>query len=249
MSAPEGTSSRQAGEAKIGLTAPTAIVIAGALIAAAIFFQDKALSLIKPAAVKPAVSAPVAAEPQEEVGEIRPVSNEDYIRGAANARVTLIEYSDLECPFCKRVHPTMQKIVADYPNDVRWVYRHFPLEQLHSKAKKEAEAVECAREQGKGWEMIDKIYDVTPSNNGLDAAQLPILAQQVGVQNMQQFNTCLSSGKYAQRVADDIADAQAAGGTGTPYSVIIGPDGSKTPVSGAQPYESFTAVINPLLGR
>jgi protein-disulfide isomerase len=137
--------------------------------------------------------------------------------------------------------------MQEYPNDVRWVYRHFPLEQLHAQAPKEAEATECAGEQGKFWEMTDLIYELTPSNDGLDLAQLPIFAQQAGVPNIPQFEQCLSSGKYADKVAADLADATAAGGQGTPYSVLIGPDGTKVPVSGAQPYASVKAAVEQLL--
>ena len=225
---------------------PASIVIAGGLIALAIYFGGgsrggAAVSGQQTAA--PAIPTPVAPV----IGDIRPVSDDDYVRGPANAKVTIIEYSDLECPFCKRFHPTMQQLVKEYPNDVRWVYRHFPLPQLHQQAPKESEAVECAKEQGKGWELIDKIYEVTPSNDGLDLTTLPALAQQVGVANRAQFETCLESGKYTSRVDDDVADAQAAGGQGTPYSVLLAPNGEKVPISGAQPYATVKATVERFL--
>ena len=171
----------------------------------------------------------------------------DSLRGADNPKVTIVEYSDTECPFCKNLHLTLKKVVEEYPNDVRWVYRHFPLDQLHKKSRKEAEAAECAGEQGKFWEMLDLIYEVTPSNDGLDLEQLPELARKAGVINSNQFTRCLESGKYSEKVASDLADAQTAGGRGTPYSVLIGSDGSKTPLSGAQPYEAVKAKIDGLL--
>lgn len=93
--------------------------------------------------------------------------DKDDVRGPKNGKITLIEYSDLECPFCKRFHETMKQLLAKYPNDVRWVYRHSPIDQLHSKARSEAAAVECAREQGKFWELTDLIFKVTPGNDGL----------------------------------------------------------------------------------
>jgi protein-disulfide isomerase len=235
---------------------PVAIVIAGGLIAAALYYGGGGSAggarLVDngaaPDAAAPAV-APVAAPGPAgaAVGDMRPVNNEDHVRGAANAKVTLVEYSDLECPFCKRFHPTVQQLLEEYPNDVRWVYRHFPLEQLHSQAPKEAEATECAAEQGKFWEMVDLIYKVTPSNDGLNLDQLPVFAEQAGVANIAQFEACLESGKYADKVAADLADAAAAGGQGTPYSVLIGPDGTKVPVSGAQPYASVKAAVEQLL--
>lgn len=229
------------------LGVPVAIVIAGGLVAAAIFFGGKA-----PAKEPAAGGFGEEAEGQAgiagaAVGDFRPVDETDHARGAVNARVTVIEYSDLECPFCKRFHPTMQQLVREYPEDVRWVYRHFPLAQLHSQASKEAEATECAGEQGKFWELLDKILEVTPSNNGLDLTTLPDLAAQAGVANIPQFQTCLETGKYADRVAEDLADAEAAGGQGTPYSVVIGPAGEKEPLSGAQPYEAVKAAVEKYL--
>jgi len=243
------TTSTPSGSTKPGSTlgVPVAIVIAGGLIAAALYYGGGSAS---PGAGQDNGTAPEAAAPDTAVatvGEMRPVTEADHIRGAANAKVTLVEYSDLECPFCKRFHPTVQQLLSEYPNDVRWVYRHFPLEQLHSQAPKEAEATECAGEQGKFWEMTDLIYEVTPSNDGLDLTQLPVFAEQAGVANIPQFEQCLESGKYADKVAADLADATTAGGQGTPYSVLIGLDGTKVPISGAQPYASVKAAVDKLL--
>lgn len=99
----------------------------------------------------------------------RPVDPQrDHIRGSRDAPVTLLEYSDLECPFCKQFHTTLQRATQEYDGKVRWVYRHFPLDALHSKARKEAEAAECAAAQGKFWEFLDRLFAVAPSNNGLE---------------------------------------------------------------------------------
>lgn len=235
----------------IPLNAPVAIVIAGALIAAALYFKPGVGSLggnsgggNAPTPVPQAGEEP--AEPS--VGTFRAVdAKTDHIRGPENAKITLIEYSDLECPFCKRFHTTLQQLVREYPNDVRWVYRHFPLEQLHSQAKAEANATECASEQGKFWEFTDIVFRETPSNDGLDLKKLPDYAREAGVANIVQFQSCVSSNKYADKVAQDLADAESAGGQGTPYSVVIGPDGTKKPVSGAQPYATVKATVDSLL--
>lgn len=237
---------RPAAGSSATLGVPVAIVIAGGLIAAAVYFGGGG------APADLTAEQEVMVEPEAEVagavvGNIRAVTDEDHIRGAANAKVTLIEYSDTECPFCKRFHETAQQLVDEYPNDVRWVYRHFPLAQLHSQAQKEAEATECAGEQGKFWEMIDLIYEITPSNDGLNLDQLPIYAEQSGVANIAQFNDCLESGKYTEKVEADLADAAVAGGQGTPYSVLIGPDGKKVPINGAQPYPNVKAAVDNLL--
>ena len=116
--------------------------------------------------------------------KMKPVSDGDHILGDKNASVKIVEFSDTECPFCKRFHTTMQQVVKDNNGQVAWVYRHFPLDQLHSKARKEAEATECAAEMGgseKFWAYLNRIMEVTPSNNGLDPAELPAIAAYVGL--------------------------------------------------------------------
>ncbi|MEK7480721.1 MAG: thioredoxin domain-containing protein, partial [Patescibacteria group bacterium] len=171
----------------------------------------------------------------------------DHIRGNPDAAVKIVEYSDLECPFCKRFHSTMQQVVEEYGKDgrVAWVYRHFPLDALHSKARKEAEATECANELGGNtafWTYIDKLIAITPSNNQLDPNQLPVIAGDIGL-NREAFQTCLDAGKFADRVSADLSDAQAAGGSGTPYSIAIAKNGEKFPINGAQPYEEVKRII------
>ncbi|HEY4512123.1 MAG TPA: thioredoxin domain-containing protein [Candidatus Paceibacterota bacterium] len=106
---------------------------------------------------------------------MEPVTAKDHIKGNSSAPVKIVEYSDLECPFCKRFHATMLEVMSTYGKDgkVAWVFRHFPLAQLHSKAPKEAEAAECAAELGGNdgfWKFVDKINELTPSNNKLDQA-------------------------------------------------------------------------------
>lgn len=180
--------------------------------------------------------------------DLDPVTSKDWVRGNRKAKISIVEYSDTECPFCKRFHSTLNKVVDDYEGKVNWVYRHAPLVQLHSKASKEAEAIECAGEQ-KGnegfWAYLDLLFEKTPSNNGLDEAELPKIAQQVGL-NVDRFNSCLSSGKYSAKVAESLKRAEAAGMQGTPYSIIVSGD-SKTPVSGALPETSIKAMVDSLL--
>lgn len=108
--------------------------------------------------------------------KMAPVTAADHIRGDINAPVKVVLYSDLECPFCKRFHGTMQDIMKAYSTDkVAWVFRPFPIAQLHPKAVKEAEAAECAAEIGGNdafWKFIDKVEEVTPGNNKLDEAKI-----------------------------------------------------------------------------
>jgi protein-disulfide isomerase len=132
---------------------------------------------------------------------------------------------------------------------VAWVYRHFPLDQLHSKARKEAEATECAAELGgndKFWAYLDRLMEVTPANNGLDPAELPKIAQYVGL-DAGKFNECLTSGRYAKKIEEHVQNAVATGGNGTPWSIVVAKNGEKYPLSGAQPYESIKALIEQAL--
>lgn len=107
--------------------------------------------------------------PQAETGiKVRPVQKDEPFRGNASAKITIVEYSDMECPFCKQFHNTMQQVMAAHEKDVKWVYRHFPLDSLHQQARAEANMAECANEQGKFWEFTDSVFKVTPANDGMD---------------------------------------------------------------------------------
>lgn len=223
------------------LAIPIAIVIAGGIIGGAIYFGMN--GRVAGGIVKPQD----AQQPTGDLEAIKPVTSEDHIRGDANAPVKIVEYSDTECPFCKKFHSTLQQVMDGYGkgNKVAWVYRHFPLDQLHSKARKEAEATECAAELGgndKFWAYLDRLMEVTPANNGLDPAELPKIAQYVGLDTAK-FNKCLSGGKYAQKIEEHVQNAVATGGNGTPWSIVVAKSGKKYPLSGAQPYESVKQII------
>ena len=186
------------------------------------------------------------------VGAAKPVDAEDHILGSLDAPVKLVEFSDFECPFCKRFHPTMKRLMDEYGKDgkVAWVYRHFPLDSLHSKARKEAQAAECANELGGNeafWAYTDRLYEVAPSNDRLDLALLPEFAEEIGLDRAA-FEACLEGdargGKYAAHIEADVQDAIASGGTGTPYSLVIAPNGKTFPINGAQPYAAVKAIID-----
>ena len=188
---------------------------------------------------------------RESAGAVKPVDSEDHILGDPDAPVKLVEFSDFECPFCKRFHKTMIKVMDEYGKDgrVAWVFRHFPLDSLHSKARKEAQASECANELGGNdafWAYSDKLFDVTPSNNRLDLKLLPQFAEEIGLDRAK-FETCLEGnargGKYADHIQADVLDATASGGTGTPFSLVIAANGEVYPLVGAQPYEAVKALI------
>lgn len=173
---------------------------------------------------------------EEVTGIVEPVTSRDHIRGNPAAPVKLIEFADTECPLCKRFHPTLKRLVDDYPEKVAWAFRHLPIVEIHPKAPKEAEATECAAELGseaKFWAYLDRLYEITPSNNRLDPAELPRIAQHVGLERAP-FDQCLASGRHAARVAADVIDAFAAGAPGTPYTVVVAPNGKPFAVVGNQ---------------
>ena len=132
---------------KNNFAVPMAIIIAGALVAGALYFNkgNWGNSDSNNLAVKDNNAIETAKE-----NNVKNVSSADHIRGNPNAKVKVIEFSDPECPFCKRFHKTMNQIIDEYgkSGQVAWVYRHFPLDAIHSKARKESEALECANEQG-----------------------------------------------------------------------------------------------------
>jgi protein-disulfide isomerase len=223
---------------------PLAIVAAGALIAAAIYFggSTPSGSLIR--------GNPNSLIGGDSAAKIEDVTEKDHILGTRNAKVVVVEYSDLECPFCKVFHNTMRQIMDAYDDSqVAWVYRHFPIAQLHSRASKEAEASECATEQGGNtafWNFVNKVFEITNSNNSLDPAQLPQIASSIGL-DVTLFNNCLTSGKYTAKIANDVTAAGKAGAQGTPYSVAINKNGQQVVINGAEPFETVKAKIDSLL--
>ena len=224
---------------------PVAVIIAGALIAGAIYLNG---SRTENGALANNPQPQAAMQPSGDLEAMNPITSKDHIRGNPDAPVKIVEYSDTECPFCKRFHPTMQQVMDEYGDSgqVAWVYRHFPLDSLHKKARKEAEATECAAEQGgndKFWSYLDRLMEVTPANDGLDPAELPKIAQYVGL-DVAKFNECLASGRFAQKVEEEAQNAVATGGNGTPWSIVVGKDGKKYPLSGAQPYASIKQLID-----
>jgi protein-disulfide isomerase len=182
-------------------------------------------------------SAPV--QPTGPVQEFK-ITKNDNVRGNFNAPITLVEYSDFECPYCGKIYPTFKQLLNDYPNQVRLVYKYFPL-SFHPNAQKAAEAAECASEQGKFWEYHDKLFD--NQANGFSVANFKQWADDLGL-NASKFNDCLDTGKYASKVQADEADGQNRGVNGTPATFVNG-----QLISGAVPYESFKSVIDQLLTK
>lgn len=216
---------------------PITIVVAGVIIAGAVFWAGKS-----------GTATPANTDNPQDVRAYTP--GQDHILGNPNAAVKVVEYFDLECPHCKVFNTTMHQVMDYYgaSGKVAWVSRAFPLASIHSKAPKEAEAAECAADQGGDaayFKYVDALFEVTPSDNGLDLAQLPVIAKNVGL-NVDTFNSCLSSGKFTKKITDSYNEAIKAGGQGTPYTLImVGKD--SVALSGAQPYSSMRAAIDAVL--
>ncbi|MEX0651872.1 MAG: thioredoxin domain-containing protein [Candidatus Paceibacterota bacterium] len=217
-------------------TIPVAIIIAGALIAGSLYFANNTTS---PATLGTETERRVPAP-----------SADDHILGNPDAKIVIVEYSDFECPFCKEYHAVLHTIIDEYgaSGDVAWIYRHFPITQLHSKAAKEAEATECAAELGGNqgfWDYADRLFEVTPSNNGLNLNQLATIASDVGLDPVA-LQSCVDSGRYTEKVQSQFDEVIAAGGRGTPHNVIFVGD-QQAPIEGSQPIEAMRRVIETLL--
>ncbi len=220
------------------ISLPVAIIIGAIIIGGAVYYNNKNSE-----------TGGKKTEPKKEVSYLVP-ENAHFL-GNPNAEITMVEFSDTECPFCKRFHGTMKKVMQEYGKDgkVKWVYRHFPLDALHSKSRKEAEATECAAEiggNGKFWDFVNRIYEITPSNNGLDPNELPKIAKSIGLDGAQ-FEKCLNSGKMAGKVEKDYQAGIKAGVRGTPHTIIMNKKGEQKIINGAQPYSQVKSAIDALL--
>ncbi|HEV2855339.1 MAG TPA: thioredoxin domain-containing protein [Thermoanaerobaculia bacterium] len=160
-------------------------------------------------------------------------------RGPANAPVTIVEFSDFQCPFCSRLTPTIKQVEEKYGDKVRVVFRQYPL-PFHQNAQKAAEASLCAADQGKFWEMHDAMF---ANQQALEVDKLKAKAAELGL-NAEQFNQCLDSGKHAATIQADMKDGSAVGVNGTPALFINGRF-----LSGAQPLEAITPIIDDELRR
>jgi protein-disulfide isomerase len=243
------------------LMIPFAIIIAGVIVGASVIYamqgNSKSVAVQNNNNQQQATAAGSVLNQQQAAGvgsvldKMTPVSTSDHILGDINAPVKIVEYSDLECPYCKVFDATMHQIVQSYGNKVAWIYRQYPIPQLHPKAPHESVASECAAQLGGNtifWKYIDEIFKITPSNNGLDPTELITIASGLGL-DMNAFNQCLSSTKYDSLIASQSQEATNVGSQGTPYSIVISPKGNKYPIDGALPYSAVKQIVDTALSN
>lgn len=235
---------------KQSLLLPITVLISGVLIAGAIYMNRSSV---------PAQSITVEQQNAVNTDAFVPVSKSDHILGDIDkADVIIVDYSDLECPFCKILHETLMQVYSTFEptGRVAWVYRHYPM-SFHSKAPKEAEAAECVAELGGEkifWDYVHMIYANTPSNDGLESTQLGVFADKVGVDQVL-FNNCMTSGKYATKIKESYDNAlKLTKEEISPFTVIVA-NGKVIPLvdnkgfglGAALPYSSFKALIDQFL--
>ncbi len=219
---------------------PVAILFSGLFIALALYLglSGKPLFPLKPSQPQEPGFPKVSEEIKKEFLKI---TDDDHVRGNRNAKVIIFEYSDLQCPFCARFHPTMKQILSNYSNDVAWVYRHFPLNSIHPEATPAAEASECVWEQ-KGdegfWQFVDGVFE---NQDRIGKELYKELAQKIGV-DMKKFEDCLSSRKYKDKVESHLKQGEVLEVAGTPTSFV-----NEIIVEGAVPYDQIENIVKSFL--
>lgn len=227
------------------MAVPLAIMVGFAMIAIAIFFTSGSND--------PAVAPVTADQSQPTLSTIRPVSENDYIQGNPNAPIVMIEYSDYDCPFCKQFHATMKQVLDEYgvTGRLAWVYRQFPLVDLHPNAPQISEAALCVGDIGGSeafWTFSDLVFDSRENTEFTNVTKLPEFAEQAGVERMA-FMECVTSDRMMDDLKADMADGLAAGAAqGTPYTVVkVG--NQEAVIVGAQPYSVVKGIIENLIAQ
>ena len=215
-----------------GYGVPVAIVIAGFLIAGAVVFSQGG------ATTSTTTGNHAGGQPS---GAFRMPDETDHVRGNPNAPIAIVEFSDLECPFCARIHPTLQRIV-EKNEDVKWVFRHFPLSTIHSRALSAAVASECIAKLGTNdhfWAFTD---EALANQRLLEDAWYHEKALSFGI-DADAFANCVNDKSVVADIQTDFDEATGTGGRSTPYVVVVTKSGKLMPFSGALPYAQVSAII------
>ncbi len=219
---------------------PASILIAGVLIAGAVIYST---------GIKSSPAAPDVQKPEILSGEELNLTKDDVVLGDINAPVTLIEYSDFQCPFCGRFFSQTESLIKENyikTGKVKFVYRHFAF--LGPESRAAANAAECAKDEGKFWQYHDELFneelrDGQENSGNLNKALFVQIAKYLGL-NLDKFSACLDSNKYAKKVSNDYSVAQKIGVRATPTSFV---NGKK--FEGALPFDQFKSAIDRALSK
>lgn len=227
---------------------PLSIIISGLIIGGAIFLSGRSGN----------VNPEVVTNGEVEL-EIRPVTDQDHIKGNPDAEILIVEYSDFECPFCSGFHGTMNRIIEEYGDsgEVAWVYRHMPLDQIHKYARPASEASECVASLGGSnafWSYSDILFaghdEKVPASEFLSNERLKEAALSLGIDE-EAYTSCVESRQFEDRVDIDYQDgvklSKADPNFGTPYNILISKSGVQTPIRGNQPYANVKNIIDSIL--
>ena len=154
--------------------------------------------------------------------------------GPMDAPITIVEFSDYQCPFCQRAEPTVKQVLQQYEGKVRFVYKHFPLESIHPNARPASEAASCAEDQGRFWDYHELVFNAA---NGLEPAALEGYAKELEL-DLEAFRACRAENRHAARVSADLADGANPGVNSTPTFFVNG-----IKLKGAQPFSEFQRII------
>jgi protein-disulfide isomerase len=233
-------------ESRSALTIPVAIIVGFALVAVAIFFTVGKTETVVEQNDKPEETSGTLSSTPKAVDET------DYIRGNPNAPILLIEYSDYDCPFCKDYHETLTRIMSEYgvTGKVAWVYRQFPIAQLHPNSPRVSEAALCVGKIGGNdafWKFTDLIFQERDIDQPTNFTKIPDYVTYVGV-DKDQYVSCMDNGDTTEAVKTSIEDAFNIGARGTPYTVLV-VGNQQAIISGAQPYDVVKGIIENLISQ
>jgi protein-disulfide isomerase len=227
---------------------PIAIITGFAMIAIAVFFTNQSGGT----STQVTNQTPEAVSEEFTDGMARAVDETDYILGNPNAPIVMIEYSDYECPFCKQYHQTMHQIMDEYgvTGRIAWVYRQFPLTELHPNAPKVSEAALCVGDIGGNdafWTFSDLVFAGRNIDQGTNVTKLEQYAETSGVQRSQ-YTACMNEGRMKQAVENSIRDGYDAGARGTPYTILL-VGNQQAVINGAQPYDVVKGIVENLIDQ
>ncbi len=224
------------------------VVFLGGFMSGSMWKENQTLKKTDNAEVKAAdVEKPTMPEgpTEEDLKKMPEVTAEDHQTGAKNPKITLVEYSDYQCPFCNRFQATMNQVMEEYGDQVAWVYRHFPL-SFHNNAQTLAELSECVADQygnEKFWEFSDTFYEriaedqtISEMSNAYD------LTAELGM-NKANLESCVESGKFTEKVEEQASKGREAGIAGTPGTILVTEDGEYELLSGAQPFSMIEETL------